>query len=782
MKQRLIKLQHGIPFKLTLTVGLVLLVSISLWSYFNIGYQKDRLMENILAGTDRLTNTIRLGTQYAMMLNSRDDITQIIANIAKQSGIENIRIYNKAGQIKYSNRPSEVDQTTNIEAEACYICHRTDPPLESLELDKRVRFFRSARGYRLLGIITSIGNEPGCATAACHIHPNGKKILGALDVVVSLERTDQKIRAAEKNMVAFTAFVFLATSSIILVFLMRFVNRPIKKLIQGTRRIARGDYATPVDLRRWDEMGLLAGAINQMGGDIAKQQSELNKQRDEYQNLFESVPCLITVQDCSYRLLRYNNEFASRFAPHEGDFCYRAYKNRDRRCIPCPVEKTFTDGLSHQAEESGVNKDGTPFHWIVRTTPIKDENGRIVAAMEISHDITERRQLEIELEKSEKKYHAIFSNIPNPVFVLTLGDFTILDCNTSVRDVYGYHETELIQTSFLNLFLPEERPLYSGRMMTTKEFNQVRHLHQSGRMLFVNIRISPSEYSGRKVLLITTSDITKRLEAEQQLIQASKMATLGEMATGIAHELNQPLSVIKTTSTFFARKLERDEPIDPQILTSMLSKVDGNVDRAARIINHMRQFARKSDLELHAVQINDVLCRAFEIFSQQLKVRGIAVQWDLCPDLPKIQADPQRLEQVFINLLLNARDAIEEKWNRHGHKNQSDCIGIRTCLCQQQVTCRICDTGIGVPQKLRKKIFEPFFTTKQVGKGTGLGLSISYGIVMECQGQIWVEPRELHGACFVMTFPVKPGNAHDGNAAAPGDVSTIKPKEPARAC
>ncbi|MEJ2038456.1 MAG: HAMP domain-containing protein [Desulfosarcinaceae bacterium] len=404
MNQHQIKLRHSIAFKLILMVGLVQLASISLWSYFNIGYQKERLMENIVAGTDRLTNTIRLGTQYAMMLNSRADITQTIANIAKQPEIENIRIYNKAGQIKFSNHTAEVDRITNIEAEACYICHRSDPPLRNLDLDKRIRFFRSEEGYRLLGIITPICNDPGCSTGACHFHPDGKKILGALDVVVSLEHTDQEILAAEKNMSAFTVFVFLITSSIILVFLMRFVNRPIKRLIRGTRLIARGDYTTVVDLQRNDEMGHLARAINQMGREIGKQQSELNKQRDEYQNLFESVPCLITVQDRNFRLLRYNNEFASRFAPQAGDYCFHAYKSRDCRCDPCPVEQTFSDGKCHHAEESGVNKDGTPSYWIVRTSPIRDENGGIVAAMEISHDITQRHQLEIELEKSEEKY------------------------------------------------------------------------------------------------------------------------------------------------------------------------------------------------------------------------------------------------------------------------------------------------------------------------------------------------------------------------------------------
>ena len=125
--------------------------------------------------------------------------------------------------------------------------------------------------------------------------------------------------------------------------------------------------------------------------------------------------------------------------------------------------------------------------------------------------------------------------------------------------------------------------------------NQVKQVNQSGVTLFVNIWISPAEYPGKKVLLVTTSDITKRLETEQQLIQASKMATLGEMATGIAHELNQPLSVIKTASSFFIRKINRKEPLEDDILFNMLGKIDSNVDRAAKIINHMRQFARKSD-------------------------------------------------------------------------------------------------------------------------------------------------------------------------------------------
>ncbi|MGD8844937.1 MAG: PAS domain S-box protein [Desulfobacteraceae bacterium] len=748
-----IKIRHRMVTKLIVTTGLVLLMAMLIWANYNIDYQKRKQMENIVAGTDRLTNTIRLGTQYAMMLNSRDDITQIIANIGRQEEIENIRIYNKAGEIKFSNRTDEVDRITNIEAEACYICHREDPPLTAITLDERIRIFRSAEGYRLLGIITPICNDPGCSTDNCHFHPTDKEILGALDVVVSLKTIDDDIRTAGKWISALTVCVFALTSAIIFVFVLRFVNQPVKKLIAGTRRIAKGDLRNPVDLQRKDEMGHLAKAINQMSSDISQQRAELNKQRDQYHDLFQRVPCLITVQDRNYRLLNYNNEFAERFAPQPGDHCYHAYKGRNRKCDLCPVEKTYADGLSHYGEERGINKDGTLSHWIVRTSPIYDDQGEIVACMEISLDITERKQLEVELEKSEKKYHAIFNNIPNPVFVLEPENLIILDCNQSVEAVYGQRAEVLIGQSFLNLFPEEEREHYAQLLAKIPVLKQVRHLHHDGGVLFVNIRISPSaQYSGKRVLLVTTSDITKWLEAEQQLIQASKMATLGEMSTGVAHELNQPLSVIKTTSSFFLRKLGKGEPIAKEMLTNMLTKLDRNVDRAARIIHHMRLFARKSDTEFHKVQINDVLLSAFEIFDQQLKVRGIGVQWRLAEQLPKIKADPQRLEQVFINLLLNARDAIEEKWQMQGHSKQPDTISIATYCEQRHTICRICDTGPGIPKGKADKIFEPFFTTKEVGKGTGLGLSISYGIVKECGGHITAGAHNSGGACFTLKF------------------------------
>ncbi|MBF0303626.1 MAG: PAS domain S-box protein, partial [Desulfamplus sp.] len=729
-------------------VGLTLLVSISLWAYFNIQTQKMKIMENITAGTNRLSATIKLGTHYAMMLNSRDDIDQIINNIAKLKEIENIRIYNKAGQIKFSNRITEKESITNIKAEACDICHHSDPPLIKLELSERTRIFNSSDGHRMLGIIEPICNEPGCSTGDCHVHPEDKKILGALDVVVSLADTDKDIFYIEKQMIILALCVFFITSAIIFVFVLKFVNEPVQKLIEGTRRIAGGDCSVRVEIDQNDEMGQLGDAVNQMGQKIGEKQAELNAQRDEYQRLFELVPCFITVQDRNFKLLKYNQDFALSFNPEQDDFCFHAYKGRNSKCENCPVEKTFADGKSHYSEESGLNKEGMLTYWIVTTSPVRNHQGEIVAAMEMCLDITPRKLLEQKLEKSEKKYYAIFNNIPNPVFVLDMKTLEILNCNESVASVYGYDKYKIIMTCFINLFPEPEREHFEDKIRKSSFINQACQICSNGDTIYVNIRISPSEYGDQKVYLVTTSDITKRLEAEQQLIQAGKMATLGEMASGIAHELNQPLSVIKTASSFMLKKLNRNETIDKDILSTMLKKADSNVDRASKIINHMRQFARKSDMELEKVQVNDVLRNAFEIFSQQLKLREIEVVWNLKEDIPLIKADPSRLEQVFINLLLNARDAIEDA---HQYAKK---ITLTTNCDGKSVVVEVSDTGAGIPKHLLNKIFEPFFTTKEVGKGTGLGLSISYGIIKECGGDIYAESENDKGACFVMEFPV----------------------------
>ena len=748
------KLRNSLITKLLISVAGIMLVCLCIWGYFNYQYLQQKAMDDLAVNMDRLSNTIRLGTHYAMMLNSRDDIQQIINNVARQNDIENVRIYNKAGEIKYSNRSEEVERQTNIKAEACDICHNVDPPQVSVPLTERVRLLRSDQGYRMMGIISPVYNEPGCATDACHVHPADKRVLGALDLVVSLKDVDREAAVYQRNLILLAVGLFVGIAVMIVIIILRFVTAPVKRLIQGARCIESGDYGATVQINQNDEMKALAQAINQMGQSIGEKTQALNRQRNQYQNLFGTVPCIITVQDRNYRIIEYNREFAERFKPQPGAFCYQAYKGRDTKCVVCPVEMTFEDGLPHYSEESALDKDGTMRHWIVRTSPIKDAEGNIVAAMEMNLDISERKQLEEKLVQSENKYHAIFNNIPNPVFVLDPDRLTILDCNASVAAVYGFQNHDLVGRSFLELFWDRPDTVETAGLKTATVIERAKHRDKEGHLRYVTIRVSPSEYGGQKVLLVTISDITQRLEAEQQLIQASKMATLGEMATGVAHELNQPLAVIKTASSFFMRKLRNKKPIADDILLTMSEEIDSHVQRATKIINHMRQFGRKSGPDLVPVQINDVIRQAFDIFSQQLKVRGIEVVWEITPDLPLVMGDPGRLEQVIINLLINARDAIEERSAGDSSQMHAHRIKLATTQAGGRVVVSVCDTGAGIPEGMAERIFEPFFTTKKVGQGTGLGLSISYGIIKECNGAIYARPNPEGGACFFIEFPI----------------------------
>jgi histidine kinase len=613
-----------------------------------------------------------------------------------------------------------------------------------------VRVFRDDSGQRFMGVVRPIYNETSCSQASCHAHDKSETVLGLLDVVVDLGEADAKLVAYERNTTFFAIFVFLATYLAFVFFVQRFINRPITGMIRATQRIAQGEQPEGLDVRQRDEMGELARAIENMGRDIEHKHKEINRERERYQQLYELVPCLITVQDRQYRLISYNREFEQKFAPRRWERCYRAYKGRQEKCPECPVEKTFQDGRVHTSEESGYVKDGSQAHWLVTTAPIFNPRGKVEAVMEMCLDITERKRLEQDLRRSENKYWAIFNNIPNPVFVLDNEELTIIDCNDRVPALYGYEKRELLQTSFLDLFPEGEREEYGELLGSSSYIQKSRQRTRDGTLVYTSIRVSPSEYNDQKVLLVTASDITKRLETEQQLIQSSKMTTLGEMASGIAHELNQPLTVIRTASNYLARKRIDPAAFSEEHVGAMLEEIDANVERATKIINHLREFSRKPEARLENVQLNSVLQSAMDIFSQQLKLRDIEVIWDLDPDLPLIRGEPNQLEQVFINLLLNARDAIEE---RAEHDTQADKrIELGTWVENDRVFARVRDSGRGIPKALMDRIFEPFFTTKEVGKGTGLGLSISYRIVQDCGGVMRVESEEGRFTAFTLEF------------------------------
>jgi len=185
----------------------------------------------------------------------------------------------------------------------------------------------------------------------------------------------------------------------------------------------------------------------------------------------------------------------------------------------------------------------------------------------------------------------------------------------------------------------------------------------------------------------------------------------------------------------------------------MADDISSNVQRASGIIQHMRDFSRQSDVRRQRININDPIRDVFKVLGHQMRVHQVELQLELDPDIPLILADHNRLEQVFINLVTNALDAMDEKNSRPEYAESEKRMKIQSCSEGGRVTVIVSDTGIGMSEALQHKIFEPFFTTKQVGKGTGLGVSISYGIVKDYAGTIDINSKVGKGTTFKLQFP-----------------------------
>lgn len=363
--------------------------------------------------------------------------------------------------------------------------------------------------------------------------------------------------------------------------------------------------------------------------------------------------------------------------------------------------------------------------------------------------------------RSEEKYRSLFNNDPNPLFILDATTFAILDTNARAQNRYGYSRQDFVRKSFLELGDAEDEEVRKGlgRLAPHQSllFAKKRHYDSAGRLFYVNINVSWASYLESNVLIASATDITETVEKEVQLIQASKMTTLGTMAAGMAHELNQPLNVIQVCADYLNKMTQKGLAIGKDEMETLIQDISGNVQRAAGIIKHMRDFSRQSEVVTTKVSINDPINDVFKVLGHQLKMHQIELQLDLDPAIAPVLAEHNRLEQVFINLVTNAMDAMDEKANAAGQTGVTKKLTITSTMEDGRVVARVTDTGAGMAPEVIDKIFEPFFTTKQVGKGTGLGVSISYGIVKDYGGTIRVHSTVGEGTTFELRFPAAEG-------------------------
>ena len=305
--------------------------------------------------------------------------------------------------------------------------------------------------------------------------------------------------------------------------------------------------------------------------------------------------------------------------------------------------------------------------------------------------------------------------------------------------VVGRTLTEVFPASFVEEFHrvrqhPGIHNLYKFRLATP-----------TGESRVVNVAMAPLVTRKFNVVgrLVIMDDITERIELEVQLTQADKLSSIGLLAAGVAHEVNTPLAVISSYTQMLAKQLQSD----PQ-KAGLLEKITRQTFRASEIVNNLMNFSRTTGTELTEISLNKVIADTLALLEHQFKVSRIQVQPELSEDLPAIQGNAGRLQQVFLNLFLNAKDAMPG----------GGVLNVAT-LNGDFVSARVSDTGSGIAQENIQRIYDPFFTTKTApgegqNRGTGLGLSVTYGIIQEHAGQIRVESRPGEGTTFTLDFPL----------------------------
>ena len=267
--------RYSLSVKLIFCLIGSMVVIFGLHGFISVTMHRQHLERAIITSALRISDTIKSSTHHDMLHYQSQDIYQIINTIGAERGIERIRIFNKQGRIRYSTDHREQEQFVDTDAEACYVCHAQEEPLTKLESEQRWRVFRTNDGHRVLGLINPIENEPACSTADCHQHPPNEPLLGVLDVNMSLAEVDAQIGTDVMSLLSAYVLTILAIAVVSGIFVVVMVHRPVKKLIDGTQRVARGELNHILDVRSKDEIGLLAASFNAMTSDLKQARDEI---------------------------------------------------------------------------------------------------------------------------------------------------------------------------------------------------------------------------------------------------------------------------------------------------------------------------------------------------------------------------------------------------------------------------------------------------------------------------------------------------------------------------
>ena len=522
-----------------------------------------------------------------------------------------------------------------------------------------------------------------------------------------------------------------------------------------------GGPATPIN---WVELGIEAFVVATLGSLIilylrrlwsgCEQAEEATKLAyAELEQIFDTAADAMRVIDKDFNVLRINQACLTLSGASKdearGKKCYELWHTPICHTLECPLGRIVSGEKRVELEMEVGGNEGSTISCILTATPFREPRGETVGIVEGLKDITERKQAERALRDAEDKYRAIVNDMQDAYYEVDLaGNFTFFD--DSLCQLLGYSREEMMGMNY-RVYTPEENvetvyKTYNQVYRTGKpakwfSWEQVR---KDGRRYFAETSVYPLQNQAGDIIGFrgVSRDISERKAAEQQLFTTSKLASVGELVAGVAHELNNPLTGI----IGYAQLLTSRGNVSQDVKRD-LDRICQESQRAAKIVQNLLSFARQRKPEKNCFDVNELIQKTLELRNYELRISNIGIYVNLAPGLPRVIGDYHQIQQVVLNILINAEQAILEA--KHRGK-----ITITTSTVEGHVEISIADSGSGIANEDIGKVFDPFFTTKEVGSGTGLGLSVCHGIVTEHGGKIYVESRKGKGATFTIELPL----------------------------
>ncbi|BAQ34070.1 MULTISPECIES: PAS domain S-box protein [Dehalococcoides] len=477
----------------------------------------------------------------------------------------------------------------------------------------------------------------------------------------------------------------------------------------------------------------------------------LTRSENRYRSIFETAASIIIsfdrngiINDCNMRIqeiLGYTP--AEMLGTNFLDIIHESFRDEVRNHIA----SLNRGDIIYNKDCRMLHKDGQYRDVMVNCSTLLDEHGSVLNAICIISDMTEQKQTHYALIASEEKIRSMFNGVNEGIAVMDTSGYvteinqTMLKMNncTSKDQLIGRHALEFVSL--------KDRDMARSYMNQADSLNEIRNLElrclrPDGTEYFSQISGAVLRgYAGEiKGIIILSVDITERKQIEQQLIMTDRMASVGELASGLAHEINNPLTGIVGFSELLLMN-ELEESIKEDVQT-----IHREALRAAEVVRNLLTFARQQPPTREAGDINLSIHKVLELRKHDHRINNIRCITELDPDLPRVMLDFFQIQQVLINIIINAEFFLRLKEHPQ--------IIIKTSQHNKHVIISISDNGPGISPENIKRIFDPFFTTKEVGKGTGLGLSICHGIIEEHNGRIYVESTPGNGATFRIELPV----------------------------